>query len=37
MAESDETVGLEQPDPVVANEIHLNRALGPFSLIMIGI
>jgi APA family basic amino acid/polyamine antiporter len=28
---------LVQPDPVVASEIHLHRALGPFSLIMIGI
>ncbi|MDE2183111.1 MAG: amino acid permease [Alphaproteobacteria bacterium] len=28
---------LDQPDPVVASEIHLKRALGPFSLIMIGI
>jgi APA family basic amino acid/polyamine antiporter len=28
---------LAQPDPVVASEIHLHRALGPFSLIMIGI
>lgn len=28
---------LDQPDPVVASEMHLKRALGPFSLIMIGI
>ena len=26
-----------QPDPVIADEIRLHRALGPFSLIMIGI
>jgi len=35
MAESD--ADLTQPDPVVASEHHLNRALGPVSLIMIGI
>ena len=28
---------MEQPDPVLASEIHLHRTLGPFSLIMIGI
>jgi len=37
MAGIDESAGLEQPDPVVASEIHLHRALGPFSLIMIGV
>ena len=37
MAETDDTADLTQPDPVVASEHHLNRALGPVSLIMIGI
>ena len=37
MAELNEVAELSQPDPVVASEIHLHRALGPFSLIMIGI
>jgi APA family basic amino acid/polyamine antiporter len=37
MAENNEVAELSQPDPVVASEIHLHRALGPFSLIMIGI
>lgn len=37
MADPNEVAELEQPDPVVASEIHLHRALGPFSLIMIGI
>jgi APA family basic amino acid/polyamine antiporter len=37
MDETDETVDLTQPDPVVASEHHLKRALGPVSLIMIGI
>jgi APA family basic amino acid/polyamine antiporter len=36
MADTDET-DLTQPDPVAASEHHLNRALGPTSLIMIGI
>ena len=29
--------GLAEPDPVVAGEHQLHRALGPFHLIMIGI
>jgi len=37
MAELDKTAELNQPDPVIASEIHLRRTLGPFSLIMIGI
>ena len=37
MSEFDEAAELEQPDPVVADEIRLHRALGPVSLIMIGI
>ncbi|MGA7712226.1 MAG: amino acid permease [Rhizomicrobium sp.] len=37
MAENNEVAELSQPDPVVASEINLHRALGPFSLIMIGI
>jgi APA family basic amino acid/polyamine antiporter len=37
MTEPNEVAELAQPDPVVASEIHLHRALGPFSLIMIGI
>ena len=37
MAEFDEAAEFEQPNPVVASELHLNRALGPVSLIMIGI
>ena len=37
MAGLDEAAGMEQPDPVLASEIHLHRTLGPFSLIMIGI
>jgi APA family basic amino acid/polyamine antiporter len=35
MAETDSE--LTQPDPVVASEHHLNKELGPVSLIMIGI
>ncbi|MGB8602059.1 MAG: amino acid permease [Rhizomicrobium sp.] len=37
MANTDEAGDLTQPDPVVANELSLHRALGPVSLIMIGI
>lgn len=37
MANIDETGELAQPDPVIANELSLHRALGPVSLIMIGI
>ncbi len=37
MAEPNEVAELTQPDPVVASEANLHRALGPFSLIMIGI
>jgi basic amino acid/polyamine antiporter, APA family len=34
---TDDPIDLTQPDPVIADEIRLHRALGPFSLIMIGI
>ena len=37
MANPDDAVELTQPEPVIADEIRLHRALGPFSLIMIGI
>jgi len=37
MADAAKDDELTQPDPVVASELHLNKALGPFSLIMIGI
>jgi len=37
MADAAKDAEFTQPDPVLADEIRLHRALGPFSLIMIGI
>ena len=36
MADAAKDAEFTQPDPVLADEIRLHRALGPFSLIKIG-